>query len=82
MAPLPSVGWTQHHQQPSVAKQVRAHRPGTAAEGGFSLSAGLGADYRLVNLFFVGLTVRYTEAFGDGIYRRSLSIPLQFSFYW
>lgn len=51
-------------------------------EGRFTISAGLGVDYRLANLFFVGAAVRYVEVIGGGRFRRYLAAPVQFSVYW
>lgn len=51
-------------------------------EGAFTLSGGLAVDYRLFNLLFVGVAVRFVYAFGGGFHRYHLTMPLQLSVYW
>lgn len=51
-------------------------------EGSFTLSAGLAVDYRLFNVLFVGVAVRFVYAFGSGLHRYHLAAPLQISVYW
>jgi hypothetical protein len=50
-------------------------------EGSFTLSVGVAADYRVMNMFFVGIALRYVQAFG-GAYARYVSMPVQLSYYW
>jgi hypothetical protein len=52
------------------------------SEGAFTIGGGLALDYRLFNLLFVGVAVRFVYPIGDGLHRYHLSIPLQVSVYW
>lgn len=51
-------------------------------EGAFTLGGGVAVDYRLFDLLFVGVAVRFVYAFGGDFHRYHLATPLQVSVYW
>ena len=51
-------------------------------EGAFTIGGGLALDYRLLNLLFIGIAVRFVYPIGEALHRYHLSIPLQVSIYW
>lgn len=51
-------------------------------QGVFTLGGGLAVDYRLFNILFVGVAVRFVYAFGAGLHRYHLAAPIQVSVYW
>jgi hypothetical protein len=77
------VLWATYSGQSFVDPMGRSYGVPIADKGeaSFTLSAGLAADYRLLNMFFVGVAVRYVQALG-GTASRYVSAPIQVSYFW
>jgi len=53
------------------------------AQGMFTVSAGISVDYRIENMIFVGLGLKFTYAFGSGnLLEHFFTVPVQVSYYW
>jgi autotransporter-like protein len=50
-------------------------------EASFTVSIGLAADYRVLNMFFVGAALRYVQAL-SGTASHYVSAPIQVSYFW
>lgn len=51
------------------------------ARGHATVGGGVALDYRLANMAFVGVAIRYTHVF-DGLSEHLVSAPLYISYYW
>jgi len=53
------------------------------AQGLFTVTVGVSADYRIANMIFVGLGFKFTYAFGsDNMLEHFFTVPVQVSYYW
>ena len=52
------------------------------AEGSFTLTVGVSADYRLFNMLFVGAGAYFTYVTGDNLMEHYFSVPVRASYYW
>ena len=51
-------------------------------QGAWTAEMGLSVDYRLFDMGFIGLAVRWSEVFGHTLHRRFVTVPVEISYYW
>ena len=76
--------WTTFHEPRVLNEEGLIYEVGISdfAEGAFTFTVGISADYRLFNMVFVGVGVHFTYLVGDGLLEHYFSVPVYGSYYW
>ena len=76
--------WTTFHEPRLLNEEGLIYDVGISdfAEGGFTFTVGISADYRLFNMVFVGVGIHFTYLVGDGLLEHYFSGPVFATYYW
>jgi len=76
--------WTTFHGPRLLNEEGLIYDVGISdfAEGSFTFSVGLSADYRLFNMLFVGVGAYFTYMLKDNLLEHYFSIPVFATYYW
>ena len=76
--------WTTFHEPSLLNDEGLIYDVGISdfAEGSFTFTVGVSADYRLFNMVFVGVGIHFTYLVGDGLLEHYFSVPVFATYYW